>query len=922
MKPAVAERLQIRCGYSHPYSHGDARNPIVYVHRVERVAGERLHVLARIGDAGSDHTGRSNFLAHLIAVSDTETRRLTAGPADVARRFPFTHSWNEAAREAEPPTLVAADRGPAPCAAWRAAGLDPGIAGDLAEAAAAGSEVRLITRERDDVLALFADALALVPPAKRWQVTFNTCEIEPFDATWRAVREDLPQAANARSIQGVIDLTKSGKRGSEGGYARFARGEDVPLPWQTVDTPVADVGRAPTAGTTGIKPAPAGTTPAIRDASTASKASTATRQGPTPPPRVPGKRNLLEKVGATDVAAGDESNRKPSRLPMILLSSVIAIALIALGALAFLSQRPDAVARIAATFRDKTSEMPTPPKEANPAGQRATVEPDSSSEGEPEGDEDAAEKLEQLEKDQHDKARAEQEQEQEQEQDQELAKRRRIEEEDKQKKDKDAAEAVARDAEKKKEAFGQFQALPTTIPSDIPPSNSEPLPIRLGLLDAEHLDGLQFEIAVPKERLGTSDFKAWVEQPSKDKREWVVLTDKNIDDKTSRTLATLSVTEGNLWLTPEKLDPKLRALLRRSVLLATATDPDHNGKLVTRGVQLLVPKKTPAPFSTPLAGVHENKDTIPLHPPAGITVPPSGTNDPPKLPLNAAVVEYTIAFPYDRKGDKKKPVIHTNTLAVHGGSAYCALLEKLLPPDPATTIGVVVELSQQDGVMSIRTKADGPGASAVDFKRLVEAAEHTDKSYEKSKNNIIHAVKQFVAQLTKSTPVDYENKSQAALTKLSTLGKAQHFAEFEGTFGSFFVREKLFTKQVPDPKQPGTGKTVPEVVTNPDECCRLWHETCKQIASGDPNPDPKKDIAEWNREFVDVIKRWASDWEPRFEEYADTLRRYAKPLNDEVTITVTRITSTAYAADGTEYIVVLSTPNGQGRQDDSRTDVD
>jgi hypothetical protein len=115
---------------------------------------------------------------------------------------------------------------------------------------------------------------------------------------------------------------------------------------------------------------------------------------------------------------------------------------------------------------------------------------------------------------------------------------------------------------------------------------------------------------------------------------------------------------------------------------------------------------------------------------------------------------------------------------------------------------------------------------------------------------------------------------------------------------------------------------VPEVVTNPDECCRLWHETCKQIASGDPNPDPKKDIAEWNREFVDVIKRWASDWEPRFEEYADTLRRYAKPLNDEVTITVTRITSTAYAADGTEYIVVLSTPNGQGRQDDSRTDVD
>jgi hypothetical protein len=486
--------------------------------------------------------------------------------------------------------------------------------------------------------------------------------------------------------------------------------------------------------------------------------------------------------------------------------------------------------------------------------------------------------------------------------------------------DRKAQESNDAAKRRRNEAFGQFQALPETIPSDIPPSSSESLPIKLGLLNAEHLDGLRFEIAAPRERPGESDCEAWVEQDPKDKARWLLQARiKSAEDGAgAKTLAALSVTEGSLWLTPGKLSFGQRALLRRSVLLATATDPNHNGKLVTRGIQLLVPTETPAPFSTPLAGVHENADTIPFRPRAGITVPPSGTNAAPKLPLNAAVVEYTIAFPYDRKGDKK-PVIHTNTPAEHGGSAYCALLEQRLPPDPKTTIGIDVALSQQGGVLSLRTKTDGPGASAVDFERLIEVAKRSDKSHKTFKNNIISAVKQFVAQLTKSTPVDYENKSQATLKKLSTLGTAQHFGEFEGDFGSFFAREKLFTKQVPDPKQPGTDKTVPEVVTNPDECCAIWNTRCQQIvadASRDPNPDPKKDIAEWNREFVDVIKRWATDWELRFEEYADTLRRCSQPLLAEATITVTRITSKAYAADGTEYIVVLSTPNGQGRQDD------
>ena len=163
LKPAIAERLQLRSGYPHPYSHGDRRNPVVFVHRIERVGGETLHVLARICDAGSDHTGRSNFLAHLVAINDGEARRKGSGPADVIRRLAFKASWDEPPREDDPPAVIASDRGPGPCLAWEAAGLDPGLAGDLAEAAALGKDVRLIVRQSDDVLALYADALALVP---------------------------------------------------------------------------------------------------------------------------------------------------------------------------------------------------------------------------------------------------------------------------------------------------------------------------------------------------------------------------------------------------------------------------------------------------------------------------------------------------------------------------------------------------------------------------------------------------------------------------------------------------------------------------------------------------------------------------------------------------------------------------------------
>lgn len=234
--PRVFDRLKARSGYSHRYPHGDSRNPVVYVHRIEELAGSRWHVLGCIRDAGSDHTGRSNFLAHMLAIDSAAARGKPGGPAAAAMaRGCFLDKWDGPPTSAAPAkTLVVADRPvqPGDVPAWIGAGLDPGLAGDLAAAAMANRKVVLLTRPGDDVLSLFADALRMVEPSKRWGVTFNTCAIEDFDGTWKAVRADLAEAKDLRDVKAAfIDLTTA-TRGSADQYARFARGEVDVLPWQ------------------------------------------------------------------------------------------------------------------------------------------------------------------------------------------------------------------------------------------------------------------------------------------------------------------------------------------------------------------------------------------------------------------------------------------------------------------------------------------------------------------------------------------------------------------------------------------------------------------------------------------------------------------------------------------------------------------
>jgi hypothetical protein len=601
MTPSLAERIRIRAGYAHPFTHGDPRNPVVYVHRTERVGGENLHFLTRLADAGSDHTGRSNFLAHTIVLEAGEAKRKPAGPAETMRRFPFRASWDEPSREADPPAVIGGERSPAACAAWVAAGLDPGLAGDLAESAMKGETKQVLVRSGDDVLSLFADALALVAPAKRWQVTFTTCEIEPIDASWRAVRVDLPQARGLAGAQGVIDLTKPGVRGTDGPYARVARGDaGAVLPWDS-PRPVQPVATAspPATGTSqaGARTGESSATEGrfLDVSGTAGfDLGAATRLPPVIPPQSavapphPGKRNL-ETVARSRALTGKARQSVTFEQPES--DPYLAIKYIGGGLLI--------VAACAGLYvlqsRWLTSEdIPQARREQVPVDQdlgeqlardldKGAVERDRKVMAEEAARREA-----------EDKAKSDADAvEQKRKQNEEIVRRSREE-----MAKKDEAEKIAKEARIK--AFADLKLISETIGRDLPIPGSEPNvdPIDLGPFDFKNLVECTLTVAHPKVPLSETHLLGLVEaDKGESEPTWrITCTEKGAEDDRRTLLATLENREGRLRLIPTKEyannNPRF-ALFRRSVLLIKARDPEKGDSvpLLERAVRLVRPRK-------------------------------------------------------------------------------------------------------------------------------------------------------------------------------------------------------------------------------------------------------------------------------------------------------------------------------------------
>jgi hypothetical protein len=241
MSSVLADRLEGLSGYQPVFPSHDpfaALNPIVYSHLRLTVAGRVLSVLSRIGPAGLDYSGRPNKYAHHVVLEQHE--RPAGGPAWLLSQLGFMQTgWAGEPRELPagriPPM---GDRPSAMARAWQTVTGDAGWAGILAESFLIDSKrpALILFAPGMDVLLLLSEALALLPPARRWDVEFSTYFTQlPIgtNCSWRCTLAGSAEANFALRIPNalVIDLCCPLGPAEGGALVQMARtGERVDAP--------------------------------------------------------------------------------------------------------------------------------------------------------------------------------------------------------------------------------------------------------------------------------------------------------------------------------------------------------------------------------------------------------------------------------------------------------------------------------------------------------------------------------------------------------------------------------------------------------------------------------------------------------------------------------------------------------------------
>lgn len=233
MSRGLAERLEGLSAYRNifpPHDPRAAQNPVVLSHVRVAVAGTARHVLSRVGFAGVDYTGRTNKYAHHVVLDPSELPR--GGPAWLLSQPRFLRaSWDGHVGWIDTPLPVPrGDIAPGVCRAWQTAVGDAGWAGVLAEAFLTGSKpvAYLVHEPSQDLLPLILEAQALLPPERRWELTFSTYVTtlpQGVVCAWRGVVRGTPEEAQARRAGQalVLDLNRSLGRAPAGALVEQAR---------------------------------------------------------------------------------------------------------------------------------------------------------------------------------------------------------------------------------------------------------------------------------------------------------------------------------------------------------------------------------------------------------------------------------------------------------------------------------------------------------------------------------------------------------------------------------------------------------------------------------------------------------------------------------------------------------------------------
>ena len=214
LPPLAANAIERFSKYAN--MQGTDRSRIVMAHRKVTIGSSRLHVLSRIRDSGSDHTGRTNHIAHHLIFSPLEIRQAIAQrltPADVFAQFTWLDRWEGAPKAYDSsadvhignflPNYSATRR-----AAWTATTGEPLHARLLAWDGAPKSG-SLIFPAGIGTLPLLGEALAECQ--NPWEKTFTT-SLEPTDELaeldWVLASQSDASAISRVSSRTVFDISR------------------------------------------------------------------------------------------------------------------------------------------------------------------------------------------------------------------------------------------------------------------------------------------------------------------------------------------------------------------------------------------------------------------------------------------------------------------------------------------------------------------------------------------------------------------------------------------------------------------------------------------------------------------------------------------------------------------------------------------
>ena len=230
MSGPLVERLESLSGYQPVYPVHDpaaSRNPINFAHIRLTIGGKSVSVLSRLGLVGLDDSGRPNKYAHHVVLESNE--RPQGGPAWLLSQ-PRLHADRLGGGAAQSCRKGGSHR--------RATGPRGSRApGRHSPATPAGPEswpsrswpIRSGRRSWSfgpemDLLPLFVEAIALLPPSRRWDVEFSTYFTTlPHGVTcpWRGMIAGSPEAENALRLPNALVINLGGDSRQSGRRRRW-----------------------------------------------------------------------------------------------------------------------------------------------------------------------------------------------------------------------------------------------------------------------------------------------------------------------------------------------------------------------------------------------------------------------------------------------------------------------------------------------------------------------------------------------------------------------------------------------------------------------------------------------------------------------------------------------------------------------------